>query len=120
MAKADLSTVKGKLAELTSSLESTNTDLAKQSKQAAQLQSNVQQAQDKVAEARADAYAAQSSLQTAEEKISELTDSLDSAKVSHDQAVGELQQRHAEELQVDLLSLSARTSRLLEPFGLAC
>lgn len=100
VAKADLSTMKGKLAETTASLESVEADLTEKTRHASQLESQVQAAQDRAADSRADAVAAQNNLDAAEHKAAELTDSLCSAQASHSQAVDELQQQHVDDIRV--------------------
>ncbi len=100
VAKADLSTTEGKLAETTASLESVKADLTEKTRHASQLESQVQIAQEKAADSCADAVAAQNNLDAAEHKVAELTDSLASAQASHSQAVDELQQQHVNDIQV--------------------
>lgn len=100
VAKADLSTTEGKLAESTASLETVKADLTEKTRHASQLESQVQVAQDKAADFRADAVAAQNNLDAAEHKVAELTDSLASAQASHSQAVDELQQQHVDDIRV--------------------
>ena len=91
-----------KLAETLASMESMDQSLAAQTKRTEDLQSQLQLSQDRVAEAQAAAAAAEADIKLAEQKMAELTDSLDSARVNHDQVVAELQQQHADQAQVGL------------------
>lgn len=100
VAKAELSSTEGKLAESTASLESVKADLTEKTRHVSQLESQVQVAQHKAADSRADAVAAQNNLDAAEHKVAELTDSLASAQASHSQAVDKLQQQRVNDVQV--------------------
>ena len=91
-----------KLAETLASMESMDQSLAAQTKRTEGLQSQLQLSQDRVAEAEAAAAAAEADIKLAEQKMAELTDSLNSARVNHDQVVAELQQQHADQTQVGL------------------
>ena len=81
-------------------LSKVKADLAERTQHATQLDRLLQSAQDGVAEARADAHVAKTNLQSAEERVVELSDNLQSAKLAHDQAVGELQEQHAAQVKV--------------------
>ncbi len=115
VAKADLSTTEGKLAETTASLESVKADLTEKTRLTSQLESQVQIAQDKAADSRADAVAAQNNLDAAEHKVAELTDILSSAQASHSQAVDELQQQHVNDIRV-----SFARARAVHRMSLSC
>lgn len=107
VAKADLSITEGKLAETTASLESIKADLTEMTRHASQLESQVQIAQDKAADSCADAVSVQNNLDAAQHKVVELTDSLASAQASHSQAMDELQQQHANDIQVSYACVRA-------------
>ena len=100
LTKEELAHTEDKLAETLAAMQSVETGLAAQTKRTEGLQDQVRLAQDRVAEARAATAAADVELRSAEQRVAELTDSLDTAKMNHDQAVIELQQQHSGETQV--------------------
>lgn len=104
LSRADLTRSEAKLAETLASMDSMDKTLAAQTKRTEELQSQIQLSQDRVAEAEAAAVAAHADVKSAEQKMAELTDSLDSARVNHDQVVAELQQQHADQTQVGCCS----------------
>lgn len=100
--KADLKRSEDKLAGTIASMDSMGKSLEAQTKRTDELQSQIQLSQNSVAEVQAAAAAAEADVKSAEQKVAELTDSLDSAKLNHDQVVEELQQQHIDQTQVGL------------------
>ena len=81
-------------------MDSVGKSLTAQTQRTEELQSQVKQSQDRVVEAQAAAATAEADLKSAEQKLAELSNSLDTVKLNHEQAVVELQQRHTDQTQV--------------------
>lgn len=98
--RADLKRSEGKLADTLASMDFLDKSLTAQTKRTEELQSQVKHSQDRVVKAQAAAAAAEVDLKSAEQKVAELADSLDTAKLNHEQAIEELQQQHTGQTQV--------------------